>query len=114
MVEAAFAAGESEEGFDEGFLFPVGGEERLGGRPPHVRGGRVAEGDLYQGALSSERRPKLVGCVGHEVPLRLEGGLEAGEEVVEGVTELFEFVVGVVKGQALVQAGRGNPSAPCG
>ena len=51
VVEPALAAGEGEEGFDEAFLFPVGGEELLAGGSPHVRGGGIAEGDLYQGAL---------------------------------------------------------------
>ena len=86
----------------------------LGGGSPHFRCGWVAEGDLYQGALSGEGGSKLVGGVGDEVPLRLEGGLEAGEEVVEGVAELFELVLRPVEGQALVQAGRGDPLGRAG
>lgn len=39
MVEPAFGAGEGEKGFDEGLLFPIGGEELLTGRSPDIRGG---------------------------------------------------------------------------
>ena len=114
VVESAFAAGEGEEGLDQGLLLPVGGEERLAGRSPHLRGGGIAEGDLDQGALPGEGRSQLVGGVGDEATLRLERSVEPREEVVEGVPELLEFVLRAVEGQALVQAGRGDPVEPCG
>ena len=51
-----------------------------------------------------------MGGVGDEVLLGFEGGLEAGEEVVEGVAQLFELLVGVVEGEPLMQvAGRDPP-----
>ena len=62
-----------------------------------VRGGGIAEGDLNEGAFSGERGAELVGGVGDEASLRLEGSLEAREEVVEGVAELFELVLGPVE-----------------
>ena len=66
------------------------------------------------GAFSGERGSKLVGGVGDEASLRFEGGFEAGEEIVEGIAELLELVLWAVEGEALVQAGRGDPAAACG
>ena len=69
---------------------------------------------MYQGAFPREGGSQLVGGVGDETPLRLEGGLETGEEVVEGVAERFELVLRPVEGQALVQAAGGDPSGRAG
>ena len=51
-----------------------------------------------------------MGGIGDEVPLGLEGGVEAGEEVVEGVAELFELLVGVVEREPLVEVAGRDPS----
>jgi len=42
--------------------------------------------------------------VGDEVPLGVEGGFQAGEQLIEGVAEGLELVVGAAQGQPLVQA----------
>ena len=49
-----------------------------------------------------------MGGVGDEVSLRLEGGVEAREQVVEGVAEAFELFVGAVEGEPLLQVGGGD------
>ena len=76
--------------------------------------GGAAERDLYQGAFSGEGGAELVGGVGDEASLCLEGSLEACEEVVEGVGEFFEFVVGPVEAEAFVQVGGGDPACGAG
>ena len=43
-----------------------------------------------------------MGGVGDEVLLGFEGGVESGEEVVEGVAQLFELLVGVVESEPLL------------
>src|SRR6185437_9157621 len=113
-VELALAARKREEGLEEALLLPVGGEQRLAGGTPDVRRGRVAEGDLHQGALACERASELVRGVGDEVALRLERGLETREEIVERVPELLELVVGAAEGQPLVQARRRDPPRGAG
>ena len=114
MVESAFAAGEGEEGFDQRSWSRLEASSSSAGRSPHLRGGGIAEGDLHQCALSGEGGSELVGGVGDEATLRLEGGVEAPEEVVEGVAELLELVLRAVEGEALVQAGRGDPAGGAG
>ena len=51
-----------------------------------------------------------MGGVGDEVSLRLERSVEPPEQVIEGVAEPLELVVGAVEGEALSQAG-GRDSA---
>ena len=68
-----------------------------------------AQGHLEQGALPGQRGAQLVGGVGDETPLGVERGLQPGEQVVEGVAEFLELVVGSGQGQALVQAAGGDP-----
>ena len=102
MVEPAFAAGEGEEGFDQCFLSAVGVEELFGsGAPCRCAGVRILEGELEHGALRCERGAQLVGGVGDEVPLRFERRVEAPEQVVQGVPELLQLVVGPAEGEAL-------------
>ncbi len=115
LGQPAFAAGEGEQGFDQARLLIAGGEHLLGGGTP-CRGRRagVVERDLEDGALGGQGGAQLVGGVGDEVPLGLEGGFEPREEVVEGVAELLELVLRAVEGQALVQAGRGDPPGRAG
>jgi len=98
-VQAAFAAGEGEEGFDQARLLIAGGEHLLGGGTPG--GGRragVVERNLEEGALGRQGGAQLVGGVGDEMPLGLEGRFEPREEAVEGVPEFLEFVLRAVEG----------------
>jgi hypothetical protein len=44
-----------------------------------------------------------VGGIGHEPLLAVEGGLEPAEEVVEGIGQLLQLVVGTGQGEALVE-----------
>jgi hypothetical protein len=50
-------------------------------------------------------------CVGDEVPLCLAGGLQAGEQLIEGVAEGLELVVRAGQAQPLVQAAGRDPAA---
>jgi len=105
-VQPAFAAGEGEQGFDQARLLIAGGEYLYGsGTPGGGRRAGVVERNLEEGALSRQGGAQLVGGVGDEVPLGLEGGFEPCEEAVEGVSEFLELVFRAVEGQALVQAG---------
>ena len=93
--EAALAAGQGEQRLDEAFLLGVGGEHLPRGGAPGLGGGAgVVERDLQHGALAGDGGAQLVRGVGDEVPLGLEGGLEAGEQVIEGVAEGLELVIG--------------------
>ena len=95
LFDAALAGGQGEQCLDESLLVFAEGEGLLAGRPQGVGVGvRVGEGDFQEGSLAGERGAQLVGGVGHEVALRLERGFEAPEEVIEGVAELGELVVG--------------------
>jgi hypothetical protein len=74
VVEAALAAGEREQRFDQTFLLLADGEQLLAGVPVGLDAGvGIAEGELEQGALEGERGAQLVGGVGDELSLRLEG-----------------------------------------
>jgi hypothetical protein len=57
----------------------------------------VGERDLGQDPLAGQRGAQLVGDVGSELTLGVESGLEAGEQSVEGVGQVLEFVIGAVK-----------------
>ena len=46
LFHIVLAAGEGQEGFDEGFLLPVGGEKLLSGGSPEVGSGRVVQCEL--------------------------------------------------------------------
>ena len=73
----------------------------LAGRPQGLGVGvGVGEGDFEQGAQAGEGGAQLVGGVGDEVSLGVEGGFEAGEEVVEGVAEFGELVLWAVEAEA--------------
>ena len=105
-AQPAFAAGESEEGFDQARLLVAGGEHLPGSGTPRRGGGEgVVERNLQEGALSRQGRAQLVGRVGDEVPLGLESGFEPREEAVQRVAEFLELVLGAAESEALVQAG---------
>jgi hypothetical protein len=90
FVQPAFAAGQGEQGFDQARLLIAGGEHLLGGGTPGGgRRVRVIEGNLEEGAFGGQGGAQLVGGVGDEVPLGLEGGFEPREEAVEGVPEFL-------------------------
>jgi hypothetical protein len=98
VVEFAFAAGEGEKGFDEALLLVAGGEQVLGsGSPRFCVGVGVVERDLQHGAFGGEWSTEFVGGVRDEVSLRLEGGVETSEEVVEGVPQFLELVLRPVR-----------------
>jgi hypothetical protein len=93
----------------------LGGEHALVGREQRgeVRV-RVGERDLDQGSLAGQRRAQLVRGVGDKLTLRLERSVEPRKQVIEGVPEFLELVLGAVEGQALVQTGGGDPSGRAG
>src|SRR4029450_4422003 len=79
--------------------------------------GPAVQGDLQQRPVEGQRGAQLVGGVGDEAPLAVEGVVQARQHGVEGVGQLFELVVGAGQGDALVQAtvgGGGVGDAPGG
>ncbi len=92
--EAALAARKRQQCFDQTFLLLADGEQLLAGVAERgdARVG-VAERELEQRAFERERGAQLVGGVRDELPLRVEGRLQAGEQSVEGGAELLELVV---------------------
>ena len=69
-----------------------------------------AQGDLEQGALPGQRGAQLMRRVGREPPLGVERCLQPREQVVEGVGEFPELVVGSAQGQSLVQVAGRDPA----
>jgi hypothetical protein len=111
LAEAALAAGQGEQRLDEAFLLGVGGEYFPGGGAPRLGGGAgVVESDLQHGALSGDGGAQLVGGVGDEVSLGLEGGFEACEQVIKGVAESPELVGRAVQAEAFVQVAGRDPA----
>src|SRR5215469_10028103 len=111
LAGAGFAAGQGEHRLDEAFLLGVGGEQvPADGLPGGGGGGGIGEGDLEQGAFPGQGGAQLVRGVGGEAPLGAEGGFQPREQVVEGVGEFLELVVGSVQSQPLVQAASGDPA----
>ncbi len=109
VVEAALAAGEREQRFDQTFLLLADREQLLAGVPVGLDAGvRIAESELEQRALERERRAQLVGGVGDELSLRLEGGLEPCEQSVDGRAELLELVVGSLERETAVEVAGGD------
>ena len=108
LVEAALAAGEGEQRFDQPFLLLADDEDALAGFAERVgRRVGVGERDLDEGALVGEWGAQLVRGVGDELALGIEGGFEAAEEPVDGVRKLLELVVGALEREPSVQvAGR--------
>ncbi len=71
---------------------------------------------LQLGAHQGQRRAQLVGGVGEELPLAGGAGLDAGEQVVEGVAQAGQLVVAVLGDRQpaeLLVAGAGRgPAVP--
>ena len=114
-LEPGLAARERQQRVDHLLELLLGGEHALVGRAQRgeVRV-RVGERDLDQGSLACQRRAQLVRGVGDELTLRLERSFEPPEQVIEGVPEFLELVLRAVEGQALVQAGGGDPPGRAG
>ena len=108
-VEAALAAGEREQRFDQALLLLADGEQLLAGVPVGLDAGvGIAERELEQGALERERGAQLVRRVGDELSLRVEGRFEAAEQSVEGGAELLELVVGAFEVEPAVEVAGGD------
>ena len=114
-LQSRLAARERQQPIDHLLQVLLGGEHALVGRAQRgeVRV-RVGERDLDQGSLARQRRAQLVRGVGDELALRLERSVEPPEQVIEGVPEFLELVLRAIEGQALVQAGGGDPSGRAG
>ena len=78
-----------------------GGVERLAQR---ARVAPVAQRGLELGLHDGQRRAQLVAGVGQEAALAFEGGLQAGQHLVERLAEAADLVVRVGQRQALVAA----------
>ena len=70
---------------------------------------RIVECDFDEGAVDREGCAQLVGGVGDESSLAVEGAVKPFEHGVECVSEVFDLIVGPDEGDALVQAAVGNP-----
>ena len=107
--DAALAGGQGEQCLDEPFLVSAECEGFLAGRAQGVDVGvGVGEGDFEEGSQASEGGAQLVGGVGDEVPLSVEGGFEAAEQVVEDVAQLGQLVGGLAEVEALVEVPGGD------
>jgi hypothetical protein len=109
--EALFAAGQGQQPVDEPFVALVDGQQVGAELAQRLAGLRVLQGDLDEGAVDGQRGAELVGGVGDEAALAVEGGaVEALQHGVEGVGEVLELVVGAVQGDALLQVAVGDPA----
>ena len=70
----------------------------------------IGEGEVEEGPVEGQRRSQLVGGVGDEAALGLEGGLESIEQPVDGVGQIFNLVARAGQGQPFVQVLLGDPS----
>jgi len=111
VVEAALTAGQGEEGIDELRLFLAGVDHVVAGGFEGVQGERrVGQRDLQERLGEHDRGAQLVGGVGHEASLGVEGRFQAAEQSVDGVAEVFELVTGSLEGEAFVEGTFGDPS----
>jgi hypothetical protein len=111
LLDAALAARERQQRADRALLLLADREHPLTGGAQRSGGGVwIGQADLEDRALQRQRRAQLVRGVGDELALRGERGLEPLEQLVEGVAELAQLVVGPVEREALVQVGRGELS----
>ena len=94
---------------DEPLLVSAEGERLLAGRAQGAGVGvGVGEGDFEEGAQPGEGGPQFVGGVGDEVALGVEGGLKAGEQVVEGAAEFCQLVGGFAEVEAPAEVAGGD------
>jgi hypothetical protein len=80
---------------------------------PHQRVGRwfgIGQDVVEERALQGERRAQLVRGVDDELALGSKRSLEACQEVVEGVSELFELIVRPGEVESPVVPGRSGPA----
>ncbi len=103
------ALGEGEEALQQPVDVVELAAEPVGERAD-VRGQRAGFGHRHveRGPHSGERRAQLVRGVGDELALERERALEPVEQLVEGVCELLQLVVGAGEVQTLVQVGGGD------
>ena len=107
--DAALAGRQGEECLDEPLLVSAESEGLLAGRAQGIGVGvGVGEGDFEEGSQTREGGAQLVGGVGDEVPLGVEGGFKAGEEVVEDVAQFGQLVGGLAEVEALVEVPGGD------
>jgi hypothetical protein len=90
---ALVGACQGEEAFDE----PVGLVEalaELAGQDGDLSGHRsgFTLGDVERGPHHRQRGAQFVGGVGDEAALRLERGFQAGQQPINGVAQVFEFI----------------------
>jgi hypothetical protein len=108
--ELALAAGQGEQALDQALAALVGLQHPPGHGPQLVGGGvRVGQGHVDLGAGDGQGGAQLVGGVGHEPALGLEGGVQAPQHLVEGVGQLLELVLRALEVQALVQGAALQP-----
>lgn len=116
LGETPVAAGKHEQAVDETFVAVVDLQQRGTELSHRFRGIRGVERDLDQRAVDRQRCAQLMGGVGDEPPLPVEGAVQPLQHGVEGVSEVFDLVIGPVQRDAFVQAavgdaagGRGDP-----
>jgi len=87
-AEAFLAAGEGEQAVDEAFMALVDGEQGGAELTQRLAGLRVVEGDLDERAVDGQRGAELVGGVGDEAALAVEGAVQPLQHGIEGVGEV--------------------------
>jgi hypothetical protein len=86
VVEAAFAAGQGEQRFQQASLLLAEHQQPLQGRSRRREGGGgVAERLLQQGAFQGQWGAELVGGVGDKALLGVQRRLQPAEAVLDGV-----------------------------
>ena len=111
-LETTLAARKRQQRVDHALLLLADRQHPLAGHAQgRGAGGRVGERHLEDRALQRQRRTQLVRGVGDELALSLERGLQAREQLVEGVSQLAQLVVGAVEREALVQVRGGDSRA---
>ena len=115
LFDAALGSGEEEQCVDETFGFFVVDPKLLQDRPQFVgSGGSIREGFVDEHSFGREWGSQFVRCVGREAALALKGAVEAAQHGVERVGELFEFVVGSLQVDAVVQRPFGEAAGGVG
>jgi hypothetical protein len=91
-LDAAFAGRQGEQGVDEPFLELTQGERFLAGGPEGfgVNVG-IGERDFEQGLKTGKGCAQLVGGVGDEVTLSLEGCFKTAKQIIEGMPQLCQL-----------------------
>ena len=117
-VEAALARGEGQQRLEQSLLLLAERQQPSRGRAEGVdRRGGVGKRLLQQRPPQRHRRAQLVRRVGDEALLGAEGGLEPGEQVVDGVGEVLQLVAGARAGRGAragcARRSAGSPRSSC-